>query len=86
MKQFRKFLLALMCVAVMGVVTACGSENNQTNDITDGTGDGGAEEIGDDVRDSAEEIGDDVKDGVDDVRDRADDAADGTDDRTDNAR
>ena len=38
MKQFRKFLLALMCVAVMGVVTACGSENNQTNDITDGTG------------------------------------------------
>lgn len=80
MKQFKKFLVMLMCVCAVAGVTACGSSKDTTSDTnsaTDGTkNEGVVDEMGDDVKDGVDNMKDDMKDGMDDTKDNMNDTTD----------
>lgn len=83
MKNFKKFLLLMMCVGVLCGVTACG-KNKDTNNGTVNTTDDNRMNDATSGRDKADRDGDGV---VDDAVDNATDAIDNAaDDLTDNNR
>lgn len=84
MRQWKKFMLVLMCAGVMTGVTACGNntDDNAANDnaATEGTTGNQTDDVTDrnDTNDGVmDEIGDDVRDGADEI---GDDVRDGVDD------
>lgn len=76
MKIWKKAVLIMMCIGMMGSMTACAGKN-RVNDATAGTNTG--ESLGEDLKDGAEDLKDDVEDGVRDVEDGVEDALDGDD-------
>ena len=77
MKRIKKIIIAILCVGVMLGTTACGmgngnatdnGNNNNVNDVTDGTrNDGVIEDIGDTTGDVLDDVGDGVRDITDDT-------------------
>ncbi len=76
MKNFKKAIVAMLCLCVMFGVTACGDTNNndtgngQNNDVTDGTdrrNDNGG--VIDDVGDATGNMIDDIGNGVENITD-----------------
>lgn len=76
MKQLRKLLLIMMCVAIMVSVTACAGNADDNgagqNDVVNdngandtGTGDSAMDEIGDGLEDTATGVGEGVNDVID---------------------
>ena len=87
MKQIRKTMITLVCVLVLCLAAACGSNNDATeNGMNKNENAGTVEErkdgptMGEDIKDDVEDLGDAVKDGVENTGDAI---RDGVEDLTD---
>lgn len=89
MKQWKKAVLVVLCVGMLGSMTACAGKN-RVNDATGGTNTGDTldkdlKDGADTLEDGVENLKDDVEDGARDVKDGVEDMLDGDDTDNNNA-
>lgn len=92
MKKFKKIIVGAMLVMALGVLVACGNNDNKDDKANDTTGtqdetannkDNKKDDTAKDTGDAVEDVGEGMVDGVEDVgdgiKDAVDDAMDGDD-------